>query len=1138
MDEDSKTVKVDLAEQDYTIDSITYDSQNVGQNLGTIPVSATAVVTLRDTKAANNYELADKGNQAYGCITPARIENVDFHGYTYKVRYIDTPAKTVTASSFGDVDRRDYEIHSDMVSAGDSRIIRTISRDTSGITFAIADNLSADDANKTYTIKVRIYTKDHNYCTDELPFTIMIADKDRPLLSVDPIEVTYNNKAVPADSISGTATVSGHEISGSWKFKGKAPTTVAESGDYTVVFEPAYPDYYYGGEETVHVTVKPRDIGDNAIAFPSGDSFVYTGKSTIPYIYGEYKYDESKEAFELLKERDYTLTYPADTTNVGEKKITVTGLGNFGGTKELIYTITPCTLKPTIVLSETDYIYDGNEKKPTVTVTVEDKTLVEGRDFEVAYENNTYAEDGAKVTVTAKGNYGFDKQEVPFHIGKANAVIETAPGASPFIYDGSSHALVTAGSAAGGSFEYKLGDGDWTKEIPTAENAAEYTVWYRVIGDSNHNNTAESSVTVTVGRRDIADAKITLGSSLTYNRKEQTQTVSSVVCGDRLNATFTVTDNRKTNAGTYTLTVAGTGNFKGTRDIDFTIAKKAVTASVTADGTHIYNGKAIEPSVITVKDGEDVIPDTEYTTAFKDNTDAGTATVLITNADGGNYIVNGTGTFEILQAHITVRPKSISKVYGDKPVFALESDSELITEEQLADFTRSTRFTSDGTKEDADVLPGGYEITAVLTENETKNLLLSVSGTGILTVVPKKLTVTVNDVSRVYGDPNPELSVSYDGFIEGEDETVLGGALVLAYHESINETAEVRTHYGVTTASGLTSDNYAITYVPGNVTITKILVSVRAGSARRNYLSAVFDKPLENLTAANFVVTDENGNPVAITSAAALDGNETYSLKGSFEVGKKYTVKVVLHGAAADATHQMTTDTFVITPIRTSGSGGSGSGSSGGSTVTTCTVTFETNGASKLADQTVAKGSVLQEPTSPTKDGFTFAGWYADKELQTKYDFSAKVQANLTLYAAWTETKKDNTENQIILTIGEKEALVFGKIKTNDVAPKIVNDRTMLPARFVAENLGADVSWNEEQELVTIKGKNSKTNKDVTILIYIGSDIAYVDGKRFKLDSPAFVENDRTYTPIRFISEELGASVEWIEEEQKVVITK
>ena len=96
----------------------------------------------------------------------------------------------------------------------------------------------------------------------------------------------------------------------------------------------------------------------------------------------------------------------------------------------------------------------------------------------------------------------------------------------------------------------------------------------------------------------------------------------------------------------------------------------------------------------------------------------------------------------------------------------------------------------------------------------------------------------------------------------------------------------------------------------------------------------------------------------------------------------------------------------------------------------------------------------------------------------------------------------------------------------------------MLPARFVAENLGAKVSWDGEKELVTIAGKNLKTGEDVTILVYIGSDIAYVNGKEVKLDFSAFVENDRTYTPVRFISEELGASVEWIESEQKVVITK
>ena len=180
----------------------------------------------------------------------------------------------------------------------------------------------------------------------------------------------------------------------------------------------------------------------------------------------------------------------------------------------------------------------------------------------------------------------------------------------------------------------------------------------------------------------------------------------------------------------------------------------------------------------------------------------------------------------------------------------------------------------------------------------------------------------------------------------------------------------------------------------------------------------------------------------------------------------------------------------------------------------------------------------MTEPTTPTKDGFDFAGWYTDKELKTKYDFSAKITKSMTLYAAWAEKKTDNSENQIILTIGKKDASVFGKIKTNDVAPKIVNDRTMLPARFVAESLGAVVEWNGDKQLVTIKGKNLKTNEDVTILITIGTEYAVVNGENVKLDSPAFIENDRTYTPIRFISEHLGASVEWLENEQKVIITK
>ncbi|MDO5479849.1 MAG: copper amine oxidase N-terminal domain-containing protein [Clostridia bacterium] len=123
-------------------------------------------------------------------------------------------------------------------------------------------------------------------------------------------------------------------------------------------------------------------------------------------------------------------------------------------------------------------------------------------------------------------------------------------------------------------------------------------------------------------------------------------------------------------------------------------------------------------------------------------------------------------------------------------------------------------------------------------------------------------------------------------------------------------------------------------------------------------------------------------------------------------------------------------------------------------------------------------------------------------------------------------------EEVMILTIDEHDAHVFGDEKTNDVAPKIVNDRTMLPARFVAEHLGASVAWDEAARKVTI------TKDDIVIEITIDAETAVVNGKEVKLDAPAFIENDRTYTPIRFISENLGAKVFWNGETEKVTIVK
>ena len=275
-------------------------------------------------------------------------------------------------------------------------------------------------------------------------------------------------------------------------------------------------------------------------------------------------------------------------------------------------------------------------------------------------------------------------------------------------------------------------------------------------------------------------------------------------------------------------------------------------------------------------------------------------------------------------------------------------------------------------------------------------------------------------------------------------------------------------------------------------------------------------------------VTENFAYDTAYEAEIIITPNENYTTDGIEENSYVLSGATTVTNAADSGS---VTAKYPATGSRNTGSI-SGSGTLG------FAVTFDTNGGGRNFTQSAARNTAVKEPAAPVKRGYEFTGWYTDKELKNKYDFSEKVTKSFTLYAGWAEVAEDNSANQIILTINEKDALVFGTTKTNDVTPKIVNDRTMLPARFVAENLGADVSWDGENQVVTIKGKNLKTGEDVTIVITIGNDTALVNGGEIKLDSPAFIENDRTYTPIRFISENLGASVSWIESEMKVVITK
>ncbi len=110
------------------------------------------------------------------------------------------------------------------------------------------------------------------------------------------------------------------------------------------------------------------------------------------------------------------------------------------------------------------------------------------------------------------------------------------------------------------------------------------------------------------------------------------------------------------------------------------------------------------------------------------------------------------------------------------------------------------------------------------------------------------------------------------------------------------------------------------------------------------------------------------------------------------------------------------------------------------------------------------------------------------------------------------------------------------KVKINDfpvvfdVAPQIINGRTMIPARAVLEKLGADLTWNAQNNTIHVN------KDDIEILLTIGSSLACVNGQEAALDSPAVIIDNRTLVPLRFLAESLESEVSWDQNSRTVLI--
>ena len=622
----------------------------------------------------------------------------------------------------------------------------------------------------------------------------------------------------------------------------------------------------------------------------------------------------------------------------------------------------------------------------------------------------------------------------------------------------------------------------------------------------------------------------------------------------------TYTEEVPTNAGTYYVkaTVEETADYSGLESnaVEFTILPKTINTAITqltapvkneVPQTEIetdeYTATVVWSPEVTDKFGYDTVytatititPKANYTVkgiAENGYTVSGAETVT-NEADSATVtaVYSATGSYDTVDTNEFTKPLEIvGWTYGDTP-----NAPTATAKYGTIKYTYSTA--ADG--EYSEIVPtdaGKYYVKAKVEETDKYTGLES---DAVEFVIGKKILTNDNitkiaDQTYTGEEIKPVIEVK-----DGDKILVLDTDYTVAYEKNIKASEEAKAKVEMISNNYKGTLEKLFTILPKTINSAIILTApVKNGVPQTEMETNEYTATV----ALSPEVTDKFGYSTVYTATITITPKANYTVKGIAENG--YTVS-----GAQTVTNEADSATITAVYVATGSKRSGGSGST-----KRYTVSFNTNGGNKITSQTVAKDNSVKEPTAPIKENFEFAGWYTDKELTTKYDFTEKVTKSFTLYAKWTEQKQENggsedvvnnnsgnenkeSSNTIVLTIDEHDALVYGTTKTNDVAPKVVNDRTMLPARFVAENLGATVEWDGEKQLVTITGKNEK-QEDVTILITIGSDYAKVNGEDVKLDSPAFVENDRTYTPIRFISENLGATVEWNETEQTVTIQR
>ena len=265
-----------------------------------------------------------------------------------------------------------------------------------------------------------------------------------------------------------------------------------------------------------------------------------------------------------------TITVPVVTTNYQNFEFTI---------KVVISARIPLNASGvTVSASEITYGQTLNESKLTATGTMKHPGTGEEVKGTFAWKNGTVkpdASDSYEAEWTFTPAAGYEEYApatgtVTIKVNKATPTFTAPTAQENLTYTGQEQALITAGMTDHGTMQYSLTEnGTYSQDIPTGTDAGEYTVWYRVIGDANHNDTAPASVAVSIGKKPLTITGVTAAS----------KPYDGTTNADISSVTF---DNVTLNRGTdYTVTAsfddAGVGSGKN------------VTATVTLMGQAAKN---------------------------------------------------------------------------------------------------------------------------------------------------------------------------------------------------------------------------------------------------------------------------------------------------------------------------------------------------------------------------------------------------------------------------------------------------------------------------------------------------------------------------------------------------------------------